>query len=153
MCTLSSVLFHQCITNIQRQQFLRSISSQYINHSLSSLPNYFICHLALEWIQQIRAQRGRETSCKYEEIYFLQDENSISDLEYHLIDGNHRSRADKAIKNYFKYIKKEANNYNRIFNNKFKHFSKEYIDSLIDANFRKPLINGDLDSNLLNFFR
>ena len=28
----------------------------------------------------------------------LQDQNAISDLEYHLIDGNHRSRVDKAIK-------------------------------------------------------
>ena len=102
-------------------------------------------------ISDILGEFSNGKSLGYEEIYFLQDENSISDLEYHLIDGNHRSRADKAIKNYFKYIKKEGNNYNRIFNNNFKNFSKEYINSLIDANFKKPLINGDLDSNLLNF--
>ena len=57
------------------------------------------------------------------EIYFLQDEYSISDLEYHLIDGNHRSRADKAIKNYLKYIKKEGNRYNKKLNNNFNYFS------------------------------
>lgn len=85
------------------------------------------------------------------EIYFLQDEYSISDLEHHLIDGNHRSRADKALKNYLKYIRKEGIRYNKMFNNNFKNFSYEYIESLIDAEFKKPLILGDLDSNILNF--
>ena len=85
------------------------------------------------------------------EIYFLQDEFSISDLEYHLIDGNHRSRVDKAFKNYFKYLKKEGEKYNKIFNNNFVDFSHLYIESLIDANFRKPLVIGDLNSNILSF--
>ena len=85
------------------------------------------------------------------EIWFLQDEFSISDLEHHLIDGNHRSRVDKAFKNYFKYLKKEGKKYNKIFNDKFVYFSYLYIESLIDANFRKPLVIGDLNSNILNF--
>lgn len=85
------------------------------------------------------------------EIWFLQDQNAISDLEYHLIDGNHRSRVDKAIKNFYKYIKKEGGQYNKVFNNNFQKFSNDYIESLIDANFRKPLVKGDLDSNILNF--
>ena len=85
------------------------------------------------------------------ELWFLQEKNTISDLEYHLIDGNHRSRVDKAIKNFFKYVKKEGHNYNKVFNNNFENFSNDYIKSLIDANFRKPLVRGDLDSNLLDF--
>ena len=83
------------------------------------------------------------------ELWFLQEKNTISDLEYHLIDGNHRSRVDKAIKNFFKYVKKEGYHYNKVFNNNFENFSNDYIESLIDANFRKPLVRGDLDSNLL----
>jgi len=36
------------------------------------------------------------------EFWFLQDFNGISDLEYHLIGGNHRSRVNLAIKKFKK---------------------------------------------------
>ncbi len=85
------------------------------------------------------------------EIWFLQEQNGISDLEHYLIDGNHRSRVDKALKNFYKYLKKDGLQYNKIFNKKFIKFSNDYIESFIDADFRKPLVKGDLDSKIFNF--
>ena len=39
------------------------------------------------------------------EYRFLQDPNGISDLEYNIIDNNHRHNTSNSIKEYIKYVK------------------------------------------------
>lgn len=86
-----------------------------------------------------------------EEFWFLQDFNGVSDLEYFLTDGNHRSKVDKAVKNYLKYVKTHNHFYSKFFSHKFETFSRNYLTSLIDAKFKKSLTENDFDSYILKF--
>ena len=86
-----------------------------------------------------------------EEFWFLQDLNGVSDLEYFLIDGNHRSKVDKAIKNYLQYVKKHNHFYSKFFSDKFEIFSRDYVNSLIDVKFKKSISEFDLDSDISKF--
>lgn len=81
------------------------------------------------------------------EFWFLQDFNGISDLEYFLIDGNHRSRVNLVIKRFKKYIEEYGNYYEKYFKG-YKKISYEYIESLIDAKFQKAISYYELDSKI-----
>jgi len=83
------------------------------------------------------------------EFWFLQDYDGISDLEYFLIDGNHRSKVSLAIERYIKYIQKNNSFYSKIFATNFIKYSNEYIESLIDARFKKALSYYEVDNNFL----
>ena len=85
------------------------------------------------------------------EFWFLQDFDGISDLEYFLIDGNHRSRVNFAIKKFKDYIDRQSNYYERFFKD-FQKISYSYIESLIDARFQKAISNYEIDSKLKQFF-
>ena len=68
------------------------------------------------------------------EYRFLQDPNGVSDLEYHLVENNHRHNTSEAIKRYLKYTKSlksfgYAGGYN-VFNGKFEEFTEEYIQEI-----------------------
>ena len=86
------------------------------------------------------------------EFWFLQDYNGISDLEYHLVEGNHRSKVSLAIERYRQYIQKNSKFYDKYFYSNFSHYSKEYLDSLIDTRFKKALSFAEEDNTIKRFF-
>ena len=85
------------------------------------------------------------------EFWFLQGYDGISDLEYFLIDGNHRSKVSSAIERFFKYIENHKSFYNSFFGNKYEEYSKQYIESLIDAKFKKSISTYEVDSKIMRF--
>ncbi len=87
-----------------------------------------------------------------DEFWFLQDFNGISDLEYYLIDGNHRSKVDLAIKRYQAYVYRNNFFYKKFFGNDFINLSNRYILSLIDSKFLKSLSIFDVSSPIFKFF-
>jgi hypothetical protein len=85
------------------------------------------------------------------EFWFLQDFDGISDLEYYLIDGNHRSRVNLAIKRFKKYIDEYSGYHSKFFKD-YKKCSYEYIESLIDTKFQKAISYYELDSRSRKLF-
>ena len=70
------------------------------------------------------------------EFWFLQDIDGISDLEYFLVDGNHRSKTFVAIKKFESYILKNKNFYSKFLPD-YLSLSKEYLNSLKYVTFKK----------------
>ena len=83
------------------------------------------------------------------EFWFLQGYDGISDLEHHLIDGNHRSKANLAIQNFKKYVYQNEKFYSNFFGDAYLKYSMEYIDSLIDARFKKSISQYEVSNNFL----
>ena len=69
------------------------------------------------------------------EYRFLQDPNGIADLEYNLVENNHRHNSSDAIKRYCKYLKQAKKmgygGYD-IFGNSLEEETKKYINSIVD---------------------
>lgn len=70
------------------------------------------------------------------EYRFLQDPHGISDLEYNVVENNHRHNTSNAIKEYLKYIKTlngmaYGNSY-KIFGNKLNEFTKDFVASITE---------------------
>jgi hypothetical protein len=86
------------------------------------------------------------------EFWFLQDYDGVSDLEYYLIDGNHRSKVSMAISNFIKYIKTHSAFYNNFFGENFIKYSNEYINSLVDARFKKALSDYEVNNSFLKLW-
>ncbi|WP_219810488.1 hypothetical protein, partial [Campylobacter concisus] len=86
------------------------------------------------------------------EFWFLQDYDGVSDLEYYLIDGNHRSKVSMAISKFIKYIKTHSTFYNNFFGENFIKYSNEYINSLVDARFKKALSDYEVNSIFLKLW-
>ena len=72
------------------------------------------------------------------EFWLLQDLHGISDLDYFLNDGNHRSKTFVSIRNFERLIKRNKAFYSKYFPN-FDEISSEYIASLKDTTFNKAL--------------
>jgi len=85
------------------------------------------------------------------EFWFLQDFNGISDLEYFLIDGNHRSRVNLAIKRFKAYVDEYGKYYSKFFKD-YEKYSLQYLDSLIDAKFQKAISYYELESQIKKLF-
>jgi len=73
------------------------------------------------------------------EFWFLQDFDGVSDLEYFLIDGNHRSKVSLAIDRYKQYAIANKRFYNKFFDNQFIDYTHEYLDELVDVKFKKAI--------------
>ena len=86
------------------------------------------------------------------EFWFLQDYDGVSDLEYYLIDGNHRSKVSMAISKFIKYIKIHNTFYNKFFGENFIKYSNEYINSLVDVRFRKALSDYEVSNSFLKLW-
>ena len=86
------------------------------------------------------------------EFWFLQDYDGVSDLEYYLVDGNHRSKVSMAISKFIKYIKTHSTFYNNFFGENFIKYSNEYINSLVDARFKKALSDYEVNSIFLKLW-
>ena len=86
------------------------------------------------------------------EFWFLQDYDGVSDLEYYLIDGNHRSKVSMAISKFIKYIKTHSAFYNKFFGENFIKYSNEYINSLVDARFKKALSDYEVNNSFLKLW-
>ena len=72
------------------------------------------------------------------EFWLLQDLHGISDLDYFLNDGNHRSKTFVGIRNFARLVKKNKAFYSKYFPN-FDEISSEYISNLKDTTFNKAL--------------
>ncbi len=83
------------------------------------------------------------------ELWFLQDYDGISDLDYYLNDGNHRSKVSYAIKNFEKYIENNMIFYKEIFGDNFKKITTDFIDSLKDASFNKSISKHEISNIFL----
>lgn len=75
------------------------------------------------------------------EFRFVQDPDGICDLEYNLVLNNHRHNSCFALKRFEKKVDFLAGNkfikkYNRFFGDNWKILSKEYINNLIDAEYK-----------------
>lgn len=75
-----------------------------------------------------------------DEVRFVQDPNGISDLEYNLIENNHRHNSSNSIKLFLREVerleKRKKGFYYKMFNGQFKRLAKNYINYLIDFSFR-----------------
>lgn len=74
------------------------------------------------------------------EFRFVQDPEGISDLEYNLIENQHRLNSGHALKRYKRKVDFLAGNklirkYEKFFNNHWKEYSYEYIDELTDLSY------------------
>lgn len=74
------------------------------------------------------------------EFRFVQDPEGISDLEYNLVENNHRHNSGHALKRFRKKVdflsgSKLIKRYEPFFNGKFREISHEYIDALTDLSF------------------
>jgi hypothetical protein len=85
------------------------------------------------------------------ELWFLQGYDGVSDLEYFLIDGNHRSKVNLAIKRFKIYVNEYNGLYSKYFGNKYKEYSDDYIEALTDAKFKKSISYYEIDSAVHKF--
>ncbi|WP_317311062.1 sulfotransferase [Clostridium thermobutyricum] len=74
------------------------------------------------------------------EFRFVQDPEGISDLEYNLVENHHRLNSGHALKRYKNKVDFLAGNilikkYELFFNNKWKKYSYEYIESLSNLKY------------------
>lgn len=87
------------------------------------------------------------------EFTFLSTVNGMRDLEYGLFELNSRSNVDVYIKNYIKevdYLSKPGHsNYERWFNGKFRKFSLEFIQSIVDVEWDGYNLREIRDENLM----
>ena len=90
--------------------------------------------------------------CDQDSLWILQDFDAISDLEYFLIEGNHRSKTHLAIKKFELFIKKNTLEFERIFGKKFKYITKKYIESIIDTKFKKQIMQQEISNFFLRFW-
>ena len=75
------------------------------------------------------------------EFRFIQDPYGIADLEYNLVENNHRLNSSNAIKKYKKNIDFLSGNklipkYEKYFEGNFKKISYEYIDDLTNIKYK-----------------
>lgn len=71
------------------------------------------------------------------EFRFIQDPDGISDLEYNVVENNHRHNTSHAIKRYIKLVKFlngtwYSPRYRSFFGDAFMRYSKEYIDNITE---------------------
>ncbi|MEG2347723.1 MAG: hypothetical protein RSB50_08570 [Cetobacterium sp.] len=88
------------------------------------------------------------------EFRFLQDYGGITTLEDCLVRSPHRLNSDIALKNFEKYVHKKTifinrNGYEKFFNNKFKKYSNEYIEELIDVEWNGYWEQYQIESSLV----
>jgi len=86
------------------------------------------------------------------EFWFLQGYDGVSDLEYYLVDGNHRSKVNLAIKRFQKYVDNHNKFYSTFFGDKYKEYSDDYIETLIDVKFKKSISYYEINNKLKRSF-
>ena len=77
------------------------------------------------------------------ECRFLQDPDGISDLAFNLVENTHRLNAGFALKRYMNFVKYEKRTYRHIFGEKWYEYSKDYLDSLTEFEY-KGYWHGDI---------
>lgn len=80
------------------------------------------------------------------EFRFIQEYFGLTDLEHFLIDSNHRSKVSYAIYKFRQNIARNRKTYEKFFEGQYERLSLEFIDKLIDCNFRKPVSDYELES-------
>ncbi len=97
-------------------------------------------------ITDLLAEFSNGKSMGGDEFWFLQDWGGISELHFNLIEGNHRSKVSHALKTYLRYCKKNRKFYEKHFGRNFIKITECYIDSLIDARFKKAISENEFES-------
>ena len=85
-------------------------------------------------------------------VWLLQDFNGISDLEFSLTDGNHRSKTNLAIKNFWEFANKNKKIYQSTFGKQFLEITRNYINNLVDVRFRKQIMYEEIKNFQIKFF-
>lgn len=75
------------------------------------------------------------------EMRFLHDPNGISDLEFKIVENFNRHNSSYAVKHYLQYAKflnsvAGYKKYAKIFNDKFMKYTYEYLDALVEFQYR-----------------
>lgn len=75
------------------------------------------------------------------EFRFISDPDGIRDLEYNLVENNHRHNSGYALKRYERNVKFLAGNkfikkYNRFFGDKWVTLSNQYVKDLVDVEYK-----------------
>lgn len=75
------------------------------------------------------------------EFRFIQDPDGIRDLEYNLVENNHRHNSGYALRRYWNNVKflsgsKIIKKYNRFFGDQWQKLSKKYVDDLTDIAYK-----------------
>lgn len=91
------------------------------------------------------------------EFRFVQDPDGISDLEYNLLENNHRHNTSHAIKRFIKMIKflngsVYSKRYKRFFDNKFYEYSMEYIENITQLKCKAWWHRDQIDKGKIFYF-
>jgi hypothetical protein len=91
------------------------------------------------------------------EFRFIQDPNGISDLDFNLVENNHRLNSSYALKKFKQLVDFYSGNkiipkYEKYFNNCFKKISYEYIEELTGVKFRGIWSQDIIDKGKLFFY-
>ena len=83
------------------------------------------------------------------EMYLLQDDFGIIDLEFYLITNNHRSKTSLAISKFESFIDKNRKYYTAFFPNFNTHINN-YLTEIKKVRFRKPLTQFDYQNDKIS---
>lgn len=91
------------------------------------------------------------------EIRFLQDPDGISDLQYNLVDNNHRHNTGFAIKRFKKYVKFlngsiYTKRYRKYFGESFSDITDDYLSSIVKVHAKTWWHGDQLEKGRLFYF-
>lgn len=91
------------------------------------------------------------------EFRFIQDPYGVSDLDYYLVENNHRLNSSNGIKKFMKHIDFVSGNkfipkYEKYFDNQFKKISYEYINKLVDVDYRSTWHQDVIEKGILFYY-
>jgi len=97
------------------------------------------------------------TSLGNDEFRFIQDPDGISDIEYNLIENNHRHNTSHAIKRFIKTIQFlngtfYSARYRKYFDDKFYKYSMEYIENITQLKCKAWWHGDQIDRGKLFYF-
>ena len=87
------------------------------------------------------------------ELRFIYDPDGLSDLEYHLVENHNRHNSGHAIKRYLKLVDFYKGNAlapknEKYFNGHEEEYSKQYIDSLVEMQYKGAWLYDYLDRGI-----
>lgn len=91
------------------------------------------------------------------EFRFLYDIDGVSDLEYHLCECHNRHNSGHALKRFMRLSQFNAGNrfskrYEIYFNNQYKFFTEQYLNSLVDFSFKGWWFNDLFDKGIQYYY-
>lgn len=87
-----------------------------------------------------------------QEIWLYQDLWGISDLEYYLLEGSHRSKTSYAIKKFKVNLEKNSKQYFNYFGQGINNIISEYVEGLSNVKFKKAESIFEVESKVYGYF-